>query len=69
VSYHVRLSTPSEDAQLRALGAPVSGLVWTGDEPSPAGPYLRTWALDPNAGLVRNLLTGLFLLLPVDSQL
>lgn len=69
VSYQVRLSTPAEDAQLRALGAPVSGLVWTGDAPGEGGPYLRTWVLDPNAGFVRNLLTGLFLLLPIDSQL
>jgi cardiolipin synthase C len=69
VSYQVRLSTPAEDAQLRALGAPVSGLVWTGDAPGQGGPYLRTWVLDPNAGFVRNLLTGLFSLLPIDSQL
>lgn len=69
VSYRVRLSTPAEDAQLRALGAPVSGLVWTGVAGGEQGPYLRTWALDPDAGFVRNLLTGLFLLLPVDSQL
>lgn len=69
VSYRVRLSTPAEDAQLRALGAPVSGLVWTGEADGEHGPYLRTWGLDPEAGFVRNLLTGLFLLLPVDSQL
>lgn len=69
VSYHVRLATPSEEAQLRALGAPVSGLVWTGEAPGAAGPYLRTWSLDPDAGFVRNLLTGLFLFLPIDSQL
>ncbi|WP_233196121.1 phospholipase D family protein [Trinickia soli] len=69
VSYRVTLSTPAEDAQLRALGAPVSGLVWTGEADGERGPYLRTWALDPDAGFVRNLLTGLFLLLPVDSQL
>ncbi|WP_206952964.1 phospholipase D family protein [Trinickia acidisoli] len=69
VSYRVRLATPEEQARLRAFGAPVSGLVWTGDEQGDAGPYLRTWTLDPEAGLVRNALTGLFLLLPIDSQL
>lgn len=69
VSYHVQLATPSEEARLRAVGAPESGLVWTGEQQSDAGPYLRTWSLDPEAGLVRNVLTGLFLLLPIDSQL
>ena len=69
VSYRVQLATPSQEAQLRAIGAPVSGLVWTGEQPSDTAPYLRTWSLDPEAGLVRNLLTGLFLLLPIDSQL
>lgn len=69
VSYHVQLATPSDDARLRALGAPVSGLLWTGEEETDAGPYLRTWSLDPEAGFVRNLLTGLFSLLPIDSQL
>jgi putative cardiolipin synthase len=48
----------------------VSGLVWTGEDESEAGsPYLRTWSLDPEAGFARNVLTGLFLLLPIDSQL
>lgn len=69
VSYHVQLATSSEDDRLRALGAPVSGLLWTGEEEGGAGPCLRTWSLDPQAGFVRNLLTGLFLLLPIDSQL
>nr|WP_240763922.1 phospholipase D family protein [Paraburkholderia silviterrae] len=68
-SYRVRLATPVETAQLRAIGAPVSGLVWTGEEPGNGGPYLANWSLDPGAGVVRNMLTGLFLLLPVDSQL
>ncbi|MGN6318069.1 phospholipase D family protein [Trinickia sp.] len=70
VSYRVRLATPSEDQRLRALGAPVAGLVWTGEDESETGsPYLRTWSLDPEAGFARNVLTGLFLLLPIDSQL
>jgi putative cardiolipin synthase len=70
VSYRVRLATPSEQAQARALGEPDSGLVWSGEERHGGGPpQLHTWTLDPEAGFVRNLLTGLFLLLPVDSQL
>lgn len=69
VCYHVQLATPAETEKLRSLGSPVSGLTWTGDEPSPTGPYLRTWSLDPEAGFMRNALTGLFLMLPIDSQL
>jgi putative cardiolipin synthase len=68
-SYRVRVATPAETARLRAIGAPVSGLVWTGEEQGENGPYMASWSLDPYAGLVRNLLTGLFLLLPVGSQL
>jgi putative cardiolipin synthase len=68
-SYRVTLAPPEEDAQLRALGSPTSGLVWTGDKQVGSHTYLRTWSYDPEAGLVRNLLTGLFLLLPIDSQL
>jgi cardiolipin synthase C len=69
MSYRVTLATPEENARLIALGAPISGLVWTGKEPIGSTSYLRTWSYDPEAGFVRNLLTGLFLLLPVDSQL
>ncbi|CAN0625409.1 cardiolipin synthase C [Burkholderia multivorans] len=68
-SYRVRLATPAENAVLRAIRAPVSGLVWTGEEQGENGPYMATWSLDPNGGLARNLMTGLFLLLPVDSEL
>jgi cardiolipin synthase C len=68
-SYRVTLATPEEKARSRALGVPESGLVWTGNEHIGSESYLRTWSLDPEAGFVRNLLTGLFLLLPVDSQL
>jgi putative cardiolipin synthase len=67
-SFHVRLATPEENAQLRSIGAPVSGLVWTGNSIAD-GSYPHTWNMEPLAGFVRNLLTGLFLLLPVDSQL
>ena len=69
VSYRVRLATPSEQAQLRALGENGSGLEWTGEEQDATGSHMHVWTLDPEAGLVRNVLTGLFLLLPIDSQL
>jgi len=64
VSYHVTLATPAQLASLR--GGPISSpLVWTDEEDG----MIRTYNLDPGAGFYRNLLTGLFLLLPVDSQL
>ncbi|CAD6547800.1 Cardiolipin synthase C [Paraburkholderia hiiakae] len=64
VSYHVTLATPAQLAQLQ--GMPVnSPLVWTDEENG----MIRTYNLDPGAGFYRNVLTGLFLLLPVDSQL
>ncbi|RDU97127.1 phospholipase D family protein [Trinickia dinghuensis] len=70
VSFRLRLATPSEQAQSRALGEPDSGLVWSGEEKDDGGPpHMHTWTLDPEAGFVRNLLTGLFLMLPIDSQL
>lgn len=68
-SYHVTLATPEENARLRAEGAPVSGLVWSANETVDHVSYHRTWSLDPQAGFLRNLLTGLFLWLPIDSQL
>jgi len=64
VSYRVSLATPAQLASLR--GTPVSSpLVWTDEEDG----MIRTYNLDPGAGFYRNLLTGLFLLLPVDNQL
>jgi putative cardiolipin synthase len=69
VSYGVRLATPAERAHLRSIGAPVSPLVWTSEEGTGSGTYMRTYTLDPEAGFYRNALTGLFLLLPVDAQL
>jgi putative cardiolipin synthase len=69
VSYRVRLATPQENARLHALGVPASGLVWTGDDHIGSRNVPHTWSFDPQAGFVRNALTGLFLLLPIDSQL
>jgi putative cardiolipin synthase len=65
VSYHVTLATPSELAVLRYSATPQSKLVWTDEEKG----LLHQYNLDPGAGLYRNALTGLFLLLPVDEQL
>ena len=65
VSYRVTLATPAQIAWLKSISAPPSQLIWTGDENG----QLRTWVLDPEAGFYRNALTGLFLLLPLDSQL
>ncbi|WP_415767987.1 phospholipase D family protein [Paraburkholderia sp. J69-1] len=64
VSYHVTLATPEQLAQQRGT-VTNSPLVWTDEENG----MIRTYNLDPGAGFYRNLLTGLFLLLPVDSQL
>ncbi|QBQ97067.1 phospholipase D family protein [Paraburkholderia pallida] len=63
-SYRVSLATPAELASQRG-SAISSPLVWTDEEDG----MIRTYNLDPGAGFYRNLLTGLFLLLPVDNQL
>ncbi|VWB54575.1 phospholipase [Burkholderia lata] len=56
-SYRVSLVTPAGG------GAPE--LEWTGiDNGRPT-----TYHVDPHAGLLRNLMTGMFMLLPVDDQL
>jgi putative cardiolipin synthase len=64
-SYRVRLATPDELSQLRAIGAPVSPLVWTDEEDG----HIVTYNFDPQAGLLRNVVTGLFFILPVRDQL
>jgi putative cardiolipin synthase len=65
VSYRVTLATPAQLAQLRYIGAPQSQLKWTDRENG----ELRTYDFDPQAGLYRNFLTGIFLLLPVQGEL
>jgi putative cardiolipin synthase len=65
VSYRVTLANPAELAQLRNTATPQSRLVWSANEDD----QLRTYNVDPHAGFYRNLLTGLCLLLPLDSQL
>ncbi|KVF62732.1 phospholipase [Burkholderia cepacia] len=56
-SYRVSLVTPA--------GGGTPELEWTGtDDGKPA-----VYHVDPHAGLLRNLMTGVFMLLPVDDQL
>ncbi|CBW74271.1 Cardiolipin synthetase (EC 2.7.8.-) [Mycetohabitans rhizoxinica HKI 454] len=64
-SYQLRLATPEEQAQLRTIGAPASPLIWTDVEDG----HVVTYNFDPNAGLARNVLTGLFFVLPLREQL
>jgi cardiolipin synthase C len=56
--FHVELGGPA------ATGSDPQ-LVWTTEDNG----MTHTYTTDPQAGLYRNLLTGLFMLLPVDSQL
>ncbi|AOI71482.1 phospholipase [Burkholderia ubonensis] len=63
-----RAAQPDESyrVQLAALSGPgASELIWTGTDDG----VLRTYHVDPYAGLLRNVLTGVFMLLPVDDQL
>ncbi|MCG1053955.1 phospholipase D family protein [Mycetohabitans sp. B5] len=64
-SYQLRLATPEERAQLRAVGAPASPLVWTDVEDG----HVVMYNFDPDAGLARNVLTGLLFFLPLRDQL
>ncbi len=61
-AYRVELASPAVLAGLKNTGSPMSPLIWT-------TAWGRTYNFDPQAGLYRNVLTGLFMLLPVDSQL
>ncbi|PAJ80761.1 phospholipase D family protein [Burkholderia ubonensis] len=63
-----RATQPDESYRvlLAALSGPgASELIWTGTDEG----VLRTYHVDPYAGLLRNVLTGVFMLLPVDDQL
>jgi putative cardiolipin synthase len=64
-SYRVTLADGAQLAYLRSIGAPLSPLVWTDVENGAR----RTYIFDPQAGLYRNALTGLFSLLPVNAEL
>ncbi len=63
-SYRVTLATPPEILRW-GLANPQSNLVWTDEENG----VVTKYTVDPNAGFYRNVMTGLFLLLPVDDQL
>ncbi|MFP3245501.1 MAG: phospholipase D-like domain-containing protein, partial [Paraburkholderia sp.] len=64
-SYRVTLATPAQLNGSSYIGPPQSQLAWTDKEDG----AWHTYNVDPQAGLYRNLLTGLFLLLPVQGQL
>jgi putative cardiolipin synthase len=64
-SYRVTLADENQLAYLRSIGAPLSPLVWTDVDNGSR----RTYIFDPQAGLYRNALTGLFSLLPVNAEL
>ena len=68
-SYRLSLATPVERAQMQGGAGAAPRIVWTSKEPGPDGPYLKTWTVDPEAGVYRNALTGLFRLLPIDAEL
>lgn len=65
VSWQVQLASAAVTEELRRTGAPQSGLVWITEENG----SLLTYNFDPEAGLYRNAMTGLFMMLPVDKQL
>jgi cardiolipin synthase C len=65
VSWRVELASAAVRASLARTGSPQSGLVWTTVENGST----VTYDFDPEAGFYRNLMTGIFTLLPVDSQL
>jgi putative cardiolipin synthase len=65
VSYRVTLASRAELAGVSYIGSPQSQLEWTDEENG----QRHTYTSDPQAGLYRNVMTGLFLLLPVQGQL
>jgi cardiolipin synthase C len=64
-AWHVELASPAMNASLARTGAPQSGLVWITEENGAT----VTYNFDPEAGFYRNLMTGIFTILPVDKQL
>ncbi|SIT40120.1 conserved hypothetical protein [Paraburkholderia ribeironis] len=64
-SYRVTLADDAQLPYLRSIGAPLSPLVWNDVENG----VPRQYIFDPQAGLYRNALTGLFSLLPVNAEL
>ncbi|KND58241.1 Cardiolipin synthetase [Candidatus Burkholderia verschuerenii] len=64
-SWRVELASQAVSDALRRAGAPQSGLVWTTEENGAT----VTYDYDPEARFYRNLMTGIFTILPVDKQL
>lgn len=64
-SYRVELADHATQAELTAVGAPPSPLVWVSTE---NGHPVR-YNFDPEAGLWRNTLSALFFILPLQNQL
>ncbi|WP_175103734.1 phospholipase D family protein [Pararobbsia alpina] len=65
VSYHVTLTPDVELSQMRASGVTPSLLQWSTDDDG----IHRVYNYDPDAGLWRNFVTGIFFMLPVRDQL
>lgn len=64
-SYRVTLADKETIAEMTAAGKQASPLVWTTLEDG----KLMQYNFDPDAGLWRNVLTGLFFILPLKDQL
>ncbi|WP_347554767.1 phospholipase D family protein [Robbsia sp. KACC 23696] len=64
-SYHVTLADRDALSQTGSSGAPPSPLIWTTRDHG----QLQTYNFDPDAGLWRNVLTGIFFILPLKNQL
>ncbi|HTJ93938.1 MAG TPA: phospholipase D family protein [Pararobbsia sp.] len=64
-SYHVVLASQAEIGQMNSLSVPPSSLVWITQDHD----IRRTYNYDPDAGIWRNLETGIFFVLPVKNQL
>ncbi len=65
-SYHVMLVPPDQRDRPGPAGAPSSGLIWVTQD---GGGMMRSYDTDPGAGLWRNVVTGIFFVLPVKDQL
>ncbi|RKP59449.1 phospholipase D family protein [Pararobbsia silviterrae] len=64
-SYQVELASQAENALMKSLGHAPTSLVWVTEDDG----MRRTYDYDPDAGLWRNVETGLFFVLPVKNQL
>jgi putative cardiolipin synthase len=65
VSYHVTLAPDADLSQMQASSMTPSFLQWNTDD----GGIHRVYNYDPDAGLWRNFITGIFSMLPIRDQL